>query len=236
MPDTSPSEDPLPIRNRILTALRPAAQDFIAKRVITRPFSAGEVIYQHGAPFTHAVFPHEGALSLMAYMEDGRSVEKASIGLEGFLGFVLLMGGGDAISTSVARIPGHASWLSIAHLDEALAEFVCVRETMLRYAKALISQTMESVACNSLHSAEQRIARWLLHAHDRVEGDRFLLTQQALAESLGLRRATVSEACSEFQRYGLLDYTRGVLTVVDRVGLEGKACECYGRVRQTSLL
>jgi len=226
----------LPIRNRILTALRPAAQDFISKRVLTRPFSAGEVIYEVGAPFTHAVFPHEGSLSLMAFMEDGRSVEKASIGLEGFLGFVLIMGGGSAISTSVARVPGHASWLSIEDLDEALAEFVCVRETMLRYAKALISQTMESVACNSLHSAEQRIARWLLHVHDRVQGDRFLLTQQAMAESLGLRRATVSDICSQFQRAGLLDYSRGVLTVVERAALESKACECYRRVRLTSLL
>ncbi len=232
----TPPSGTLPVRNRILTSLRPAAQDFISKRVRTRQFSAGEVIYQVGAPFTHAVFPHEGSLSLMAYMEDGRSVEKASIGLEGFLGFVLINGGGSAISTSIARVPGYASWLSIQDLDEALAEFICVRETMLRYAKALISQTMESVACNSLHSAEQRIARWLLHVHDRVQGDRFLLTQQAMAESLGLRRATVSDVCSQFQRAGLLHYTRGILTIVERAALESKACECYRRVRLTSLL
>ena len=226
----------LPIRKRVLTALRPAAQDFISRRALTRPFSAGEVFYEIGAPFTHAVFPHEGSLSLMTYIEDGRSDKKASIGLEGFLGFVLIMGGGSAISTSVARVPGYASWLAIWDLDEALAEFVCVRETMLRYAKALISQTMGSVACNSLHSAEQRIARWLLHVHDRVQGDRFLLTQQAVAESLGLRRATVSDVCSQFQRDGLLDYSRGGLAVVERAALESTACECYRRVRLTSLL
>lgn len=204
--------------------------------MITRPFAAGEIIYEDGAPFTHAVFPHEGVLSLMAYMRDGKSVEKASIGLEGFLGYVLIMGGGNAISTSVAQVPGYASWLAIKDLDEALGEFVCVREAMLKYAKALISQTLESVACNSLHSAEQRIARWLLHAHDRVEGDRFMVTQRALSEVLGLRRATVSAICSHIQNEGVLNYSRGALEIIDRPALEHRSCECYERIRRTSLL
>ncbi|MGN6490212.1 MAG: Crp/Fnr family transcriptional regulator [Devosia sp.] len=220
------------IRNRLLLSLRPAAQDFIASRIVTRPFGAGEIIYPDGAPFTHAVFPHEGVLSLMAYMGDGKSVEKASIGLEGFLGFALIMGGGGkAISTSVGQVPGYASWLSVADLDEALGEFICVRETMLRYGRLLIAQTMELVACNSLHSAEQRIARWLLHADDRVEGSSFPITQQALGEVLGLRRATVSEVCSKLQEAGALDYSRGILTITDRALLEARACECYQRIR-----
>lgn len=224
------------MRNRILHALRPVAQDFIARRAVTRDIAAGEVLYEADAPFTHAVFPHEGVLSLMAKMENGRSVEKASIGYEGFLGFSVLMGGGTAISRSVVQVPGYASWLSLNDLDEALHEFICVRETMLRYAKALITQTLESVACNSLHSAEQRVSRWLLHAHDRVQGDRFVVTQQAISEILGLRRATVSSACSVLQEMGILDYSRGTITVVDRAALEARACECYGRVRAASLI
>lgn len=223
------------LRNRVVASLRPAARQFIAARVHTRPTFAGEIIYEDGAPFTHAVFPHSGLLSLMAEMEDGRSVEKASIGPEGFLGFVLLMGGGNAISRSVVRIPGYASWLSIADLDEALEDFRCVREAMLRYAKSLITQLMESVACNSLHAAEQRVARWLLNAHDSVDGDAFRLTQLAIAEVLGLRRATVSEVCSQLQAAGLLDYARGELSIVDRQGLEGRACECYRRIRTASM-
>lgn len=225
-----------PIRNRIILALRPVAQEFIAARAMTREMTVGEVLYDADAPVTHAVFPHEGVISLMAKMENGRSVEKTSIGCEGFLGFTMLMGGGNAISRSVVQVPGRASWLSVADLDEALAEFVCVRETMLRYAKALITQTMEAVACNSMHSAEQRVIRWLLHAHDRVQGDRFLVTQQAISEVLGLRRATVNSTCSELQERGILEYSRGAITVVDRAALEGRACECYHRVKQASLL
>ncbi|MDR3474960.1 MAG: Crp/Fnr family transcriptional regulator [Devosia sp.] len=224
------------IRNRILLVLRPAAQDFIGRRLTTREITAGEVIYEDGMPITHAVFPHEGVISLMARMENGRSVEKASVGLEGFLGFGLLMGGGAAFSRSVVTVPGYASWLSVADMDEALAEFVCVREAMLHYAKALIVQCMESVACNSLHSAEHRVTRWLLHAHDRVAGDRLVVTQQAISEILGLRRATVSGACSKLQKASIMGYSRGVVTILDRPALEQHACECYGRVRKASML
>lgn len=223
------------IRNRIIRALRPDAQEFLTRRAHTRVIHGGEIIYEENAPFTHAVFPHEGVLSLMADMQDGRSVEKTSIGHEGFLGFVLLMGGGNSISRSVVRVPGYASWITIADLDAALETYPCVRETMLRYAKLLITQTMESVACNSLHMAGQRVASWLLHAHDRVLGDTFQITQQSVAEVLGLRRATVHEVCSRLQDDGVLTYARGSLTICDRTGLEQRACECYGRIQRLKL-
>lgn len=223
------------IRNRVLTSLRPAAQEFIERRLDTRPMAAGEVIYEDGAPFTHAVFPHEGRLSLMATMDSGRSVEKTSIGPEGFLGFALVLGGGNAISRSVVRVPGYASWLSVADLDEAIAEFECVTQTMLRYAKALIVQLMESVACNSLHTADQRVARWLLHALDSVRGDSLDVTQQAIAESLGFRRATVNQICATFMDAGLIGQSRGNITVRDRFALEARSCECYRRIRHAAL-
>ena len=219
------------IRNRVLLSLRPAAQEFLKARLVTRQIFAGEVIYKDGAAFTHAVFPHSGVLSLMAHMQDGRSVEKTSVGLEGFLGFVLVMGGSKAISTSTVQVPGYASWLLLSDLHEALGEFECVRETMLRYAAALIAQLMETVACNKLHSAEQRVARWLLQTQDRVASENFELTQQALSEVLGVRRATVNQACSDFQRAGILHYSRGSMMVADRQALEGRACECYARIK-----
>lgn len=223
------------MRNRIIRALRPDAQEFLTQRSLTRNVRVGEVIYEEHEPFSHAVFPHEGVLSLMADMQDGRSVEKTSIGLEGFLGFVLLMGGGNAISRTVVQVPGYASWISIADLDTALETYPCVRETMLRYAKLLITQTMESVACISLHMAEQRVARWLLHAHDRVRGDAFMITQQGISEVLGLRRATVNEVCSRLQNDGVLTYARGAMAITDRSALERRACECYKRIRRLSL-
>ena len=191
------------IRNLLLNSLRPAAQDWVGIRFVTRRIEAGEMIYEEGAPFTHAVFPHEGRLSLMAVMDSGRSVEKTSIGNEGFLGFALVLGGGNVISRPIVRVPGYASWLPITDLDEAIAEFECVSQAMLRYAKALIVQLMESVACNSLHTSDQRVARWLLHALDSVPGNSLEVTQQAIAESLGFRRATVNQICTTLQEKGV---------------------------------
>ena len=118
---TSP-RDLTEIRNRVVLQLRPAAREFFARRALTREISPGEVLYEEGTPFTHAVFPHEGVISLMAEMEDGKTVEKTSIGHEGFIGFSLLMGGSDAISRTVVQVPGYASWLSIEDLDENWSE------------------------------------------------------------------------------------------------------------------
>lgn len=223
------------IRNRVLRSLRPAALEFIERRLVTRPITAGEVIYEEGAPAAHAIFPHEGRLSLMAVMESGRGVEKLSIGDEGFLGLEFVLGGGSAANRSVVRVPGYASWLAVSDLDEAIAEFECVTPAMIRYAKALIVQLMESVACNSLHTADQRVARWLLQALDSVRGDSLGVTQQAIAESLGFRRATVNQICSTFMDAGLIGQGRGSITVKDRFALEARACECYRRIRRAAL-
>lgn len=224
------------IRNKVLLSLRPQAQEFLQERLVTRPIAVGDVIFADGAPVTHAVFPHEGVISYMAEMEDGRSVEKASIGLEGFVGFALVMGGGNAVGRTVVQVAGNASWLSIDDLNAAHERFVCVREAMLRYSKSLIVQLMESVACNSLHTADQRVTRWLLQTHDRVRGDAFILTQEAVSQVLGLRRATVSGICSGLFDAGIINYNRGHVTIRDRAALEGRTCECYRRIFETSLL
>jgi len=205
------------IRNKVLLSLRPQAQEFLRERLVTRPIAVGEVIFADGAPVTHAVFPHEGVISYMAEMEDGRSVEKASIGLEGFVGFALVMGGGNAVGRTVVQVAGNASWLSIDDLNAAHERFV-------------------SVACNSLHTADQRVTRWLLQTHDRVQGDAFVLTQEALSQVLGLRRATVSGICSGLFDGGIINYHRGHVTIRDRTALEGRTCECYRRIFETSLL
>lgn len=230
-----PHTPSLAVKNRIILSTRVEAQEFIAARWQTRRVEIGEVIYEAGETFTHAVFPHSGVISLLSEMDDGRSVEKASIGNEGFLGFTYLLGGTDALSRTVVQVPGYASWLAMSDLDEAMERFVCVREAMLRYSKALIVQLMETVCCNSLHSAEQRVSRWLLHAHDRMDMSPFLLTQESLARALGLRRATVSEASSELMRSGAIAYTRGAVTVLDRTILRAHACDCYDRIVAASM-
>lgn len=224
------------IRNRVLRSLRPAALEFIERRLVTRPTTAGEVICEEGAPAEHAIFPHEGRLSLMAVMESGRSVEKLSVGNEGFVGLGFVLRGESTTSRTVVGVPGYASWLAVSDLDEAFAEFECVTQVMLRYAKALIVQLMESVACNSLHTAEQRVARWLLHALDSVRGDNLDVTQLAIAESLGFRRATVNQICATFMDAGLIDQSRGSILVRDRFALEARSCECYRRILRAGLV
>ncbi len=216
--------------NRLLDLLRPIAHVYIDTHRIIKPLVPGDVLYEPNQPFTHAVFPHEGVVSLMAEMSDGRSVEKTSIGNEGFVGFALLLGGGMSLSRSVVSVGGSASWIALPHLDHALAEFPCLHDVMMRYGMSLVAQLMESVACNSLHLADQRIARWLLHAHDRVAGGAFTLTQESLSKVLGLRRATVSASCTALQRDGIISYSRGRIAIEDRAGLESRACECHARI------
>lgn len=166
------------LKNRILAAVQPDAKAFFAERAELRDMELGDVIFEDGASVAHVVFPHQGVVSIMAEMDGGRCVEMSSIGSEGMLGFTVIMGGGTSLGRSVVQIPGKASWVSIADLDIALERFHCVRDIMLRYAKSHIAQLMESVACNSLHTADQRVSRWLLHAHDRMDGDAFYLTQE----------------------------------------------------------
>lgn len=215
--------------------MRPEAQDFVATRWQTRPIEMGEVLYRPGQTFTHAIFPHSGVISLLSDEQEGKSVEKASIGLEGFVGFTYLLGGVSALSLSAVQVPGYASWLAREDLDEAMERFVCVRTAMLSYSQALIVQLMESVCCNSLHSAQQRVSRWLLQAYDRMEGREFQLTQDSLAQALALRRATVSEVCSTLMRHGAIQYSRGIVSVTRPDLLHEHACHCYDRIAAASL-
>lgn len=135
-------------------------------------------------------------------------------------------------SRSIVQAPGYASWISIEDLGEAMAAFPCLRDAMLRYSKRLIIQLAESVACNSLHSAEQRVCRWLMEARDRVVGDTFQVTQGALAQMLGLSRPRVNAICAKLMDDGVIHYSRGELTVLRDEALEGRSCECYGRIRR----
>jgi CRP-like cAMP-binding protein len=218
------------IRNRVLLSLRPEAWDYLQPRLITKRLAPGQIVYEEDAPFTHAIFPHEGVISLNADLRNGRGVEKASIGYEGFLGITLVMGGAESMSQCAVVVPGYASWLPIDELDEAIARFPCVRHAMLRYAKCLITQLLESVACNSLHSAEERLARWLLHADDRIVDGSLQVTQATLSQSLGLRRATVNIVCTKMMDDGAITYARGEMRLLDRELMKQRACGCYGRV------
>lgn len=223
-----------PEGNRIFAALPREVRAHIEQRCQTRPMKPGDVVFEEDATVTHVVFPHEGVVSLIARMENGRTVEKSLIGSEGFLGFAIIMGGKTVFGRSVVQVAGHASWLPVADVHAALLQYECLREAMLRFTKAHIAQLMESLACASLHNAQQRVSRWLLQAHDRVSGNEFQITQETVATLLALRRATVNAVCADLANAGAISYRRGTVSVIDRDRLLDNVCECYGRIRMAA--
>lgn len=218
--------------NRVLAALRPDARDFLLARGDIRPILAGDTVFDDGAPLTHIVFPLEGVISYVTDIASGRNVEKASLGREGALGLAVVLGGSKALGRSVVQVPGRALWIAVAEFELALHRFEGMRAAMYGYVSAFIEQLMEQAACNSRHTAEQRVSRWLLQAHDRMPGDEFHITQEAVSQLLALRRATVNAVCTDLMDAGAIAYNRGRLIVRNRHVLHGRSCCCYDRMRR----
>jgi CRP-like cAMP-binding protein len=226
------NQDDFGIRNHVLLAFGPAVLDGLRHEFVTRPLSPGQILYGEGAPFTHAIFPHSGVISLQKTEPSGRVAEKASIGNEGFVGAALIYGDGNALSTSVVAVGGYGSWLDIRVLRELAKSSTAVMEALHRYAQALIFQLMESAACANVHSAEQRLARWLLTTCDRCNQRPIPVKQAVIAEVMSLRRATVSTIMKKFAANGLVDPGIGRIDVLDRNGLLNCSCGCYDRISQ----
>lgn len=215
--------------NRILQSLSPEARAFLDDYALTRPISPGERLYSDRAPFTHAVFPRSGVISLMGHRANGTRAEKAAIGNEGFLGLAVILGGGLALSDSVVRVGGEATYIPMTALHEAGERFACFRTIMMRYAQSLVVQLLESVISARLDQAEAQVVNWLLFANTRMHGSHFLLTQDSLADALGLRRVTVGSVWSKLKREGIITYSRGLLLVKNLPALEAYASESYRR-------
>ncbi|HVL75386.1 MAG TPA: Crp/Fnr family transcriptional regulator [Noviherbaspirillum sp.] len=190
------------------------------------------IVFERDKPITHVYFPLEGAHSVLAIMEDGAAVEVGTVGNEGFTTVDVLTGADSAIETTIVQVPGSSLRLPIEQFHAAAAEGSALHRLLTRYLQVYLAQVSQSVACNRLHSIEQRFARWVLMSHDRVHGDRFQLTQEFLADMLGVYRPSVSLVARTFQQAGLIQYQRGVMTILDRGGLEEAVCECYSVVRQ----
>jgi len=219
------------MKNRIVSSLGPEGQSFFRNHAERRRTRTGQLVYRDGEAITETLFPESCIISVVGGMADGRSVEKTSIGSEGYVGPVTHRGGGTAYGDHVVQVPGEAWVLSVKYLDQALQRFPELGAAMQLHQKTHMLQLMEAAACNSVHNAEQRIVRWLLRAHDRVEGDTFYLTQEAIANLLALRRATVNAVCSDLMQSGAITYNRGNVTIIDRERMSARACECYERIR-----
>jgi CRP-like cAMP-binding protein len=220
------------VRNRLLIALPPADFALLADDLYPVPLAQGQVLYAVGAPLDHVYFVEEGLASVMTTMEDGAASEVGMIGPEGMIGASALLGGKVSAQHIVIQLPGRALRVGSRTCKVAFDNNTEIRRVMLRFVEDILNLSAQTAACNRLHQVEQRCARWLLMASDRVQSRVLALTQEFLAAMIGVRRSGVSEAAGELQRAGIIRYRRGEITIVDYKGLRAVACECYPLDRQ----
>lgn len=220
-----------PVKNRLLTKLPGAEYERIRPHLEPVSFKLGEVIYESGGQMSHIYFPTTSIISLLYLMENGASAEIGVIGNEGVLGIALFMGGETVPNRAVVQSAGAASRLKAEALQIEFARSGTFQRALLRYTQALISQISQTAVCNRLHSVEQQLCRWLLLSHDRLESDELIMTQELIANMLGVRREGVTHAARRLQEHGLISYVRGHIKILDRAGLEAAVCECYRVVR-----
>jgi CRP-like cAMP-binding protein len=192
----------------------------------------GHVLYESGLTMSHVYFPTDAIVSLLYVMESGASAEIAVVGHEGVVGVSLFMGGGSTPSRAVVQSAGQGWRLRGKVMQEEFNRSHPVMHLMLRYTQALITQMAQTAVCNRHHALDQQLCRWLLLSMDRLVGDELLMTQELIANMLGVRREGVTEAALKLQRDGLIRYARGHITVLDRPGLEARTCECYAVVKK----
>ena len=219
--------------NRILAALPDADRVRLMQSMDEVELDRGDAVYAANGPIKHIYFPRIGVLSMVIDTTDGRTVEVGTIGPEGFAGLPIL----HEADTSPVRVYCQATPCICRRLPTSLFEQEVRSPSVLqslanRYAQAHLNLAGQSIACNSLHPIEERLARWLLMTQDRVRMDELNLTQEILSEMLGVRRASVTTAAGTLQKAGLIEYRRGKIKVLDRAGLEAATCECYGVVRK----
>jgi CRP-like cAMP-binding protein len=227
MTDTVPE-----IKNRLLLALEHRELEILSKRLSPVALEKGALLFDPGDQIETVYFPHDAVISLMTLMEGGEAIESATIGREGALGLSAAVRPRQSLSRAIVQVGGQASCISAAELAEVWHDSPILRLLADRHNDALFGYAIQSVACNALHSVEARFCRWLLCCHDRIDTNRVALTQEFLADMLGVQRTTVTVVARTLQASGLIRYSRGVVDILDRDGLEAIACECYGAVRR----
>jgi CRP-like cAMP-binding protein len=216
------------VNNQLLAALPPADFALLAPHFQTVTLEQDAVLMHSGDRIEHVYFLHSGTVSLMVDMPSGQTVACAVVGREGALGALSVLGPSRSTTTAVIRSPGSASQISASRFHAAIGHSRAIRQIVEIHARAMLAQIQQIAACNALHPVEDRTARWLLHIHDRVDGDVLPLTQEALAQLLGVRRTTVTQTVQKLRASGAVRYDRrAMIEVVDRPRLQQGACECY---------
>jgi CRP-like cAMP-binding protein len=223
-----------PRRNLLLAALAEADYDRIGPHLELVQMPLGKVLYESGARMTYVYFPTTAIVSLLYVMEDGASAEIAVVGNDGIVGISLFMGGETTPSRAVVQSAGESYRLKASLLKKEFNRSGPTMHLLLRYTQALITQMTQTAVCNRHHSVDQQLCRWLLMSIDRLSLNELTMTQELIANMLGVRREGVTEAAGKLQVAGLIHYSRGRIQVLDRPGLEARACECYSVVKRES--
>jgi CRP-like cAMP-binding protein len=221
-----------PEQNHLLKALPPAEQDRIFPFLQLIDMPLGKVLYESGDVLRHVYFPVDSIVSLLYVMEDGASAEISVVGNEGLVGVALFMGGETTPSRAIVQSAGSAYRLVGQRLKEEFNRHGPLQILLLRYTQALLTQMAQTAVCNRHHSVDQQLCRWLLLSLDRLDDNQLTMTQELIANMLGVRREGVTEAAGKLQTVGVIRYSRGQITVLDRPRLEGLCCECYSVVKR----
>jgi len=223
---------PNPKKNHLLESLPEAEWKRLEPVLEEVDLPLGMVLYESGSTLSHVYFPTTAIVSLLYVMENGSSAEIAVVGNEGIVGVALFMGGESTPSRAVVQSAGKGYRLGAARMKTEFNLAGPVLHLLLRYTQALLTQMAQTAVCNRHHSLDQQLCRWLLLSLDRLHGNELVMTQELIANMLGVRREGVTEGALKLQRAGLIRYSRGHIEVLDRAGLEQAVCECYGCVRR----
>lgn len=219
-------------QNYLLAALPEDERVRLSHSLEPVALTLGEVIYEPDMQMRHVYFPTTAIVSLLCVMENGSSAEIAVVGNEGIVGVSLFMGGETTPSRAVVQSAGRAFWLKGQLLKDEFYSARPMQRLLLRYTQALLTQMAQTAVCNRHHSLDQQFCRWLLLSLDRLPSNELVMTQELIANMLGVRREGVTEAAGNVQKAGLIEYHRGHITVLDRKGLEARSCECYAVVKK----
>jgi CRP-like cAMP-binding protein len=229
----APNESQAAELNRFLRPLPAEPYDRVIEEAEPLQFPAQQILWESNARIRSVYFPRTCVVSLLVPLPENGPVEAATVGNEGWVGVPLIMGSSSTTAMALVQVSGHGLRLPAATFLRMLEDSAVLRARAMQYAHALFEQTAQSVACNRRHTMSQRCARWLLMTHDRVVNGEFVLTQEFLAMMLGVRRATVTVAAGMLQQAGLITYTRGRVTILDRERLEEASCDCYRIVEES---
>jgi CRP-like cAMP-binding protein len=232
MLNRAPAASQTPKDNRLLAALPQASYDALLPSLEPVPLPLGMAVYESGGTQGYVYFPTTAIVSLLYVLEDGSSAEIAVTGNEGLVGIALFMGGETTPSRAVVQSAGAGFRLRASVIKKEFETAGALQHLLLRFTQALITQMTQTAVCNRHHSLDQQLCRWLLLSLDRLPANKLVMTQELIANMLGVRREGVTEAAGKLQAEGLIEYSRGHITVLDRPQLEARVCECYSVVKK----